>query len=214
VSNYSPSDPSLPAIRASGNLELFASKEVVQTPVYAFIGPVDNLLTMFRGVAHACARFAFCGRPNALCQKSLRFRDGKRPDASFPREASQRGVAQGIRRRVTRRSGGNGTVVAKVAGLPPRKSSPLPAPTIPSVCWQVACLNQRVLCGSASLGLPKQETLARLSTQAEMMIEYRGCHLGMARISSMPLRDAGWSSPVAREAHNLEVTGSNPVPAT
>ena len=25
--------------------------------------------------------------------------------------------------------------------------------------------------------------------------------------------DAGWSSPVAREAHNLEVTGSNPVPA-
>ena len=24
---------------------------------------------------------------------------------------------------------------------------------------------------------------------------------------------AGWSSPVAREAHNLEVAGSNPVPA-
>jgi hypothetical protein len=26
--------------------------------------------------------------------------------------------------------------------------------------------------------------------------------------------DAGWSSQVAREAHNLEVAGSNPVPAT
>ncbi len=26
--------------------------------------------------------------------------------------------------------------------------------------------------------------------------------------------DAGWSSPVARQAHNLEVAGSNPVPAT
>gem|GEM_PF-5087027 len=26
--------------------------------------------------------------------------------------------------------------------------------------------------------------------------------------------DAGWSSPVARQAHNLEVIGSNPVPAT
>ena len=25
--------------------------------------------------------------------------------------------------------------------------------------------------------------------------------------------DAGWSSPVAREAHNLEVVGSNPTPA-
>jgi hypothetical protein len=27
-------------------------------------------------------------------------------------------------------------------------------------------------------------------------------------------RGAGWSSPVARQAHNLKVTGSNPVPAT
>ena len=30
----------------------------------------------------------------------------------------------------------------------------------------------------------------------------------------MPKVDAGWSSPVARQAHNLKVTGSNPVPAT
>src|SRR3546814_3037708 len=29
-----------------------------------------------------------------------------------------------------------------------------------------------------------------------------------------PLGDAGWSSPVARQAHNLKVTGSNPVTAT
>jgi hypothetical protein len=29
-----------------------------------------------------------------------------------------------------------------------------------------------------------------------------------------PLFIAGWSSPVARQAHNLKVTGSNPVPAT
>ena len=27
------------------------------------------------------------------------------------------------------------------------------------------------------------------------------------------LNDAGWSSLVAREAHNLEVVGSNPAPA-
>jgi hypothetical protein len=26
--------------------------------------------------------------------------------------------------------------------------------------------------------------------------------------------NVGWSSPVAREAHNLEVAGSNPAPAT
>ena len=29
-----------------------------------------------------------------------------------------------------------------------------------------------------------------------------------------PHTTAGWSSPVARQAHNLKVTGSNPVPAT
>jgi hypothetical protein len=32
--------------------------------------------------------------------------------------------------------------------------------------------------------------------------------------SGSALGDAGWSSPVARQAHNLKVTGSNPVPAT
>ena len=33
-----------------------------------------------------------------------------------------------------------------------------------------------------------------------------GCYL--------PRIDAGWSSPVARQAHNLKVIGSNPIPAT
>ena len=33
-------------------------------------------------------------------------------------------------------------------------------------------------------------------------------------LSDGPTFDAGWSSPVARQAHNLKVTGSNPVPAT
>src|SRR3954471_9329717 len=37
-------------------------------------------------------------------------------------------------------------------------------------------------------------------------------------IVSPPVRgrfgDAGWSSPVARQAHNLKVAGSNPAPAT
>ncbi len=37
--------------------------------------------------------------------------------------------------------------------------------------------------------------------------------MGSAAIMKV-YHDAGWSSPVAREAHNLEVAGSNPVPAT
>jgi hypothetical protein len=35
-----------------------------------------------------------------------------------------------------------------------------------------------------------------------------------AAATSPQTGDAGWSSPVARQAHNLKVTGSNPVPAT
>ncbi len=36
------------------------------------------------------------------------------------------------------------------------------------------------------------------------------------RVLSNPMLigDAGWSSPVARQAHNLKVVGSNPAPAT
>ena len=36
---------------------------------------------------------------------------------------------------------------------------------------------------------------------------------GLKRIAASQF-NAGWSSPVARQAHNLKVTGSNPVPAT
>ena len=34
------------------------------------------------------------------------------------------------------------------------------------------------------------------------------------RLQPPDLGDAGWSSPVARQAHNLKVAGSNPAPAT
>src|ERR1700754_4484206 len=33
-------------------------------------------------------------------------------------------------------------------------------------------------------------------------------------LGPLVLGDAGWSSPVARQAHNLKVAGSNPAPAT
>ena len=49
------------------------------------------------------------------------------------------------------------------------------------------------------------------STPAEIMVEL--IRVG-ATIGLRQQIDAGWSSPVAREAHNLEVVGSNPAPAT
>ena len=52
------------------------------------------------------------------------------------------------------------------------------------------------------------------STAAEIMLELNFLrYMPIVRVLRN-LIDAGWSSPVAREAHNLEVTGSNPVPAT
>jgi hypothetical protein len=36
----------------------------------------------------------------------------------------------------------------------------------------------------------------------------------LAGCGSFGRGDAGWSSPVARQAHNLKVVGSNPTPAT
>ena len=42
-----------------------------------------------------------------------------------------------------------------------------------------------------------------MTVREPLMIEHEGKNVG-----------AEWSSPVARQAHNLEVTGTNPVPAT
>src|SRR5215213_4640719 len=42
-------------------------------------------------------------------------------------------------------------------------------------------------------------------------------HFGEAKTTGRQSRrrhDAGWSSPVARQAHNLKAAGSNPAPAT
>ena len=39
-------------------------------------------------------------------------------------------------------------------------------------------------------------------------------HMSFPRTLAVENLGAGWSSPVARQAHNLKVTGSNPVPAT
>jgi hypothetical protein len=38
--------------------------------------------------------------------------------------------------------------------------------------------------------------------------------LGCGRSGTALIGGAGWSSPVARQAHNLKVVGSNPTPAT
>ncbi len=41
-----------------------------------------------------------------------------------------------------------------------------------------------------------------------------GARRSACKPDPQPLGGAGWSSPVARQAHNLKVVGSNPTPAT
>ena len=45
--------------------------------------------------------------------------------------------------------------------------------------------------------------------------KYKGASAPLfASHTDADIGDAGWSSPVARQAHNLKVAGSNPAPAT
>jgi hypothetical protein len=45
-------------------------------------------------------------------------------------------------------------------------------------------------------------------------VEDRKILQGVVTPPILPPKTAGWSSPVARQAHNLKVAGSNPAPAT
>jgi hypothetical protein len=57
-------------------------------------------------------------------------------------------------------------------------------------------------------GLPSQEALGTDAAPPAQAKPFEGFWKAKQRFI------AGWSSPVARQAHNLKVTGSNPVPAT
>jgi hypothetical protein len=49
---------------------------------------------------------------------------------------------------------------------------------------------------------------------AEISVEFAGMGCALSPNSLCHFCDAGWSSPVARQAHNLKAAGSNPAPAT
>ena len=55
----------------------------------------------------------------------------------------------------------------------------------------------------SSFFCPSHQRLALLHSAETARVQSRASHFG-----------AGWSSPVARQAHNLKVVGSNPTPAT
>ena len=90
-----------------------------------------------------------------------------------------------------------------------RSLNPIPSRTRPlnSSAPMVLCLKTRE---SRSLpGLPRTCNDAQATTHTHHIPLHDPNHTSTAFASA-----AGWSSPVARQAHNLKVTGSNPVPAT
>ena len=56
--------------------------------------------------------------------------------------------------------------------------------------------------------------LGRENPQRRWYFVLRHGRVGRCRALKSQLLDAGWSSLVARQAHNLKVAGSNPAPAT
>jgi hypothetical protein len=59
-------------------------------------------------------------------------------------------------------------------------------------------------------GLPSQEVSGRDQSAPQAL----AVRFGTGFWEGVQRLNAGWSSPVARQAHNLKVIGSNPIPAT
>ena len=103
-----------------------------------------------------------------------------------------------------------------------RRSDPIPSRTRPSNASapMVLCLKTRE--SRSSPGLPR--TFASSSQRQSFSKGSRQWAIGSrppnqsrppAAYCLLPTAlDAGWSSPVARQAHNLKAAGSNPAPAT
>ncbi len=95
----------------------------------------------------------------------------------------------------------------------PSRTRPLNAPAP-----MVLCLKTRE--SRSPPGLPStrhQITFPRHGPNLFALRDPRPTRVSAWRVRSRRshgARDAGWSSPVARQAHNLKVVGSNPTPAT
>jgi hypothetical protein len=55
--------------------------------------------------------------------------------------------------------------------------------------------------------------MIRLMTEDKLFLKFFKIIKGSKKKFSITLFNAGWSSLIARQAHNLKVVGSNPTPA-
>ena len=85
-----------------------------------------------------------------------------------------------------------------------RRSDPIPSRTRPSNALAPMVLCLKTWESRSSPGLQRTEKLPLSSSEWRMSFKF----------AARPSPAAGWSSPVARQAHNLKAAGSNPAPAT
>src|SRR5690606_11536329 len=67
--------------------------------------------------------------------------------------------------------------------------------------------------GIAAGGAGTEKTHSHCQIRKRVALKRRGAFL-LSGVQYATHIGAGWSSPVARQAHNLKVVGSNPTPAT
>ena len=84
-----------------------------------------------------------------------------------------------------------------------KRQDPIPSRTRPSNASAPMVLCLKTWESRSLPGLPRAEEFL-----------FKMLLISGSRRGSRFVFGAGWSSPVARQAHNLKVTGSNPVPAT
>ena len=159
------------------------------------------------------------GRPRAAASASVR---GGWCGVGQPQvgEVLPRTSAAGRRRRSAR---GRGTAVGLVppaqqlAGVPDARGGGSP----PAAARPANALHRRSPCHASDsrsrsgIAAEKARAAAGTGVTGRSQRCSRGTPGGPRRPAcTVGLRDAGWSSSVARWAHNPEVTGSNPVPAT
>ena len=82
---------------------------------------------------------------------------------------------------------------------------------------KISAQNKKSRKSGPKLSLKSAERLDPRGGAAPSQPQAQRAEDGEAKKTGRPVGSkfiAGWSSPVARQAHNLKVTGSNPVPAT
>ncbi len=95
-----------------------------------------------------------------------------------------------------------------------RRSDPIPSRTRPSNAFAPMVLCLKTWESRSSPGLQRTES-QRFKYPSSSTIGQSAIGSRLPAAYSLPIPSAaGWSSPVARQAHNLKAAGSNPAPAT